>query len=165
MKTYLLNSVVAVTLATTFPALATSTNSNGSRTGTTASGSTSGTTTVGTSTNTSINKNAGINTTANTNANGAMRWDTENTYWRENFTSRPYYSATRKYNVYEPAYRYGYDTFNRNTNTRYDDLNQEELRKGWEQARGNSTLSWEGAQDATRDSYTRMYENRSTTTR
>ena len=41
-------------------------------------------------------------------------WSTEDTYWRENYRSRPYASSgTNDYRVYQPGYRYGCDAANR----------------------------------------------------
>ncbi len=97
----------------------------------------------------------GINRTASTGTN--TTWNTENSYWRNNYASRPYYSQTMSYSAYEPAYRYGVDLYNRNPGKRYEDLDQSQLGNGWTQARGTTTLSWDQAQAATRDAYTRMY--------
>lgn len=88
-----------------------------------------------------------------------LDWTTENDYWIHNYASRPYYTSTRTYSAYEPAYRYGVDTYVKNIGRAYNQLDQEELRKGWEAARANSGLTWDEAQSATRDAYERMYLN------
>ena len=121
--------------------------------------SSTGTAAGATSTNNSANPmattgNSSVNTTTSSN------WDSQNSYWRNNYISRPYYNSTRDYSLYEPAYRYGYDMYSRNSGKTYNDLSQEELRRGWEQARGNSNLNWNDAQMATRDSYNRLYDTR-----
>lgn len=87
-------------------------------------------------------------------------WDSQSTYWRNNYPKRPYYSSSRDFSVYEPAYRYGVDLYSRHPGTPYESLDQAQLRSGWEQAHGNSDLSWNEAQKATRDAYERMYKNR-----
>ena len=87
-------------------------------------------------------------------------WDSQKSYWRDNYPSSSYYSSSRNYTMYEPAYRYGYDLYNRNTGKMYNELNQEELQRGWDQVRNNSSLSWSDAELATRDAYNRMYNNR-----
>jgi len=90
----------------------------------------------------------------------ASMWKAENTYWRSNYASRPYYNDSRNnYRAYEPAYRYGYDMYMRNPGKSYDELNQSELSSGWSKARNKSKLSWEHAEGATRDAYTRMHES------
>src|SRR5438270_508214 len=37
----------------------------------------------------------------------------EDTYWRENYTSRPYYESGSSYDEYSPAYRYGWESRSR----------------------------------------------------
>lgn len=96
-----------------------------------------------------------------TSASAQAGWDTQNTYWRDNYPSRSYYSNSRSYSEYEPAYRYGYDLYSRNRGTAYNDLVDSDLESGWDKARGNSTLGWNDAQMATRDAYNRMHDNRS----
>ena len=93
-----------------------------------------------------------------------ISWNSESSYWRNNYATRPYYNSSRNYSVYEPAYRYGADMYSRNNGRSYNELDQEELRKGWEQARGNSNLKWNDAKMATRDAYDRMYNNNSANT-
>ncbi len=86
-------------------------------------------------------------------------WSKENNYWRENYTKRPYYSKSENYKTYEPAYQYGVDLYNRNPGKRYDDLNQNQLQTDWLKVRGNSSLNWDQAEKASRDSYNRLYNN------
>jgi hypothetical protein len=98
--------------------------------------------------------NVGVSVNPGMNANV----DTETNYWHDNFVSRPYYSKDRDYQAYAPAYRYGVNTYRDNKGRPYSELDQERLRRGWEQARGTSRLSWNDAQLAARDSYNRLYE-------
>lgn len=102
------------------------------------------------------------NTTNNMkmNDNFDNGWDAQNSYWRDYYPSSTYYNDSRNYSTYEPAYRYGYDLYNRNAGKTYDDLNQDDLQKDWNSIRGNSNLDWNDAQEATRDAYNRMYEHR-----
>lgn len=90
------------------------------------------------------------------NAIGDAYWESENKYWRSTYPTRAYYSSAKEYSVYEPAYRYGVDIYNRNPDKPYTALNQSELRGKWDSFRGNSTLSWEDAEPATRDAYEHM---------
>jgi hypothetical protein len=114
---------------------------------------------MNTNTNSITNTNPNASTAGSHSAGSIARWDSENTYWRENYSMRPYYSQDRNYSIYEPAYRYGVDAYHRNNGRSYSEIDQEQMRKGWEQARGDSTLDWNDAQNATRDAYTRMQEN------
>lgn len=107
---------------------------------------------------TTVTTPAGTNPTSTSNATtNSMNWDSQNSYWRDTYSTRPYYNSNRSYNVYEPAYRYGVDLYNKNPNTRYEDLNQSQIGSGWANARGNSDLGWADAQMAARDAYNRMY--------
>jgi hypothetical protein len=99
----------------------------------------------------------GMSSGNNKGVNSETRnWDAHKKYWQENYSSRPYYEQGQNYSTYEPAYRYGVDAYNRNPGKSYDELDANELRTGWDDARGNSTLDWNDAQDATRDAYERM---------
>lgn len=93
------------------------------------------------------------------NTNGNSDWNAQNKYWRQEYSSRPYYKSTQKYSMYEPAYRYGVDMYNQHPDTPYSQLSQSDLEQGWSQARGESKLSWNQAQAATRDAYTHAYNN------
>jgi len=86
-------------------------------------------------------------------------WNSENTYWRENYSSRPYYNRSRNYSVYEPAYRYGVDLYSRNPGRSFEDLSQSDLNSGWSSSRGTSDMDWQTAEPATRDAYNRLYNN------
>jgi hypothetical protein len=90
----------------------------------------------------------------------SSNWNSQDSYWRNNYNSRPYYSMNRDYSAYEPAYRYGVELYDRNPGRRYDDLDQTELRRGWNEMRGNSNMSWDDAREASRDAYNRMDHDR-----
>lgn len=98
-----------------------------------------------------------------TSSNFDSGWSAQNKYWRSNYPSRSYYSSSRNYSMYEPAYRYGVDLYNRNPNMSYDQLDQALVSNGWNEARGTSNLDWNDAQMATKDAYTRMYNNHNST--
>jgi hypothetical protein len=95
----------------------------------------------------------------NNHVNGT-NWDTENQYWRNQYSTRSYYRPAMNYSAYEPAYRYGYDLYLRNNGRAYNELDQDELNRGWVQARGESLVDWQTAQIATQDAYNRLYTNR-----
>ena len=92
--------------------------------------------------------------------NDQMGWNNEDTYWRENYRTRPYASSGgRDYDYYQPGYRYGYDAANRYRNRNWDDV-ESDLARDWNayQYRGNST--WEQVKDAVRDAWNRMTSSR-----
>lgn len=81
----------------------------------------------------------------------------EESYWRDNYTSEPYYEAGRSYNDYGPAYELGW-----NYRARYgDDFDNYEssLASDWEKQRGGSKLSWLQARTASRAAWDRVDNN------
>lgn len=87
---------------------------------------------------------------------------TEDAYWRDEYTRRPYYRSGRRYEDYEPAYRLGYRSFEVHGGT-YDDKLEDEMRQTYEGSgwRGESTLEWDEARGAARDAYMRRCELKS----
>lgn len=80
----------------------------------------------------------------------------EESYWRDNYSSRPYIDATTNtYDDYGPAYRYGVDAYGRYPGKRIDDV-ESELSRDWHSAKGSSRLEWEKAKHATRDAWQRV---------
>jgi len=79
-------------------------------------------------------------------------WTRDQGWWRENFRNRPYVTADRRFEDYEPGYRYGYESVNRYKGRKWNDI-ESELRTGWDrfEARGQST--WENIKDAVRDAW------------
>jgi hypothetical protein len=80
----------------------------------------------------------------------------EDAYWRENYRSRPYADASRGYDEYQPAYKYGWESRGRyGADSRFEDV-EPELETGWNQARGASRQTWNEARNATRDAWHRV---------
>jgi hypothetical protein len=79
----------------------------------------------------------------------------EDTYWRENYSTRPYVAEGSGYDDYGPAYRYGVDTFGRHDGRSFDEV-EPELASGWDRARGTSRLEWSNAKHASRDAWHRV---------
>ena len=77
--------------------------------------------------------------------------EVEDTYWRENFKTRPYVRAGSNYDDYRDAYRYGWESRAR-MNRAWDDAAYD-LESGWEKAKANSRLAWSEAKDAVRDGW------------
>ncbi len=77
----------------------------------------------------------------------------EDTYWRDNYSSRPYVEGG-SYDDYGPAYGYGVDSFNKHSGKRFDDV-EPALEQEWEAARGRSSLGWDRAKHASRDAWQR----------
>ncbi len=79
----------------------------------------------------------------------------EDTYWRDNYASRPYVKGGTSYDEYQPAYRHGVDAHAKYPNRSFDDI-EPELSRDWATARGKSSMEWENAKHATRDAWTRV---------
>jgi hypothetical protein len=79
----------------------------------------------------------------------------EENYWRECYSSRPYVTAGSTFSEYRPAYRYGIDAHRRFEGRSFDDL-EAELMRDWDRVKGTSSLTWETARHAARDSWQRV---------
>jgi hypothetical protein len=79
----------------------------------------------------------------------------ENAYWRENYTDRPYVSASSSFDDYGPAYGYGVSAYNKYPGQSFDDV-ESDLSRGWRNSRGKSNLDWNGAKNASRDAWNRV---------
>jgi hypothetical protein len=83
-----------------------------------------------------------------------QNWNDEDTFWRGNFSSRPY-ATGRTYEDFQPGYRYGFESGAHHMGRSWNDV-EPDLRTGWDkyQFRGNS--AWENVKDAVRDAWHRV---------
>jgi hypothetical protein len=79
----------------------------------------------------------------------------EDAYWQENYSDRPYVASGSSYEDYGPAYRYGAENFGRFEGGSFEHA-EPVLERDWENAKGTSTLTWDKARSATRDSWQRI---------
>ncbi len=79
----------------------------------------------------------------------------EQTFWRVNYTTRPYYVPGDTFELYEPAYRYGWESYATHQGRSFDDM-EPELSRGWDNARRGSKLTWERARAMVRDVWHRL---------
>ena len=79
----------------------------------------------------------------------------EDAYWSANFRSRPYVAEHWSYLEYQPAFRYGWESYHKHAGRPFEDV-ESDLRSDWEHARGASPLTWEQARPATRDAWERL---------
>jgi hypothetical protein len=84
----------------------------------------------------------------------------EDLFWRENYNTRPYVLAESDYDDYQPAYRYGVDSYVSHPDSDFDML-EPGLSKDWHSSRGESKLEWQDAKHATRDAYERLRNQQS----
>ncbi len=79
----------------------------------------------------------------------------EVTYWRENFSTRPYAKDAASFDDYGPAYGYGVSSYSKYSGRSFDDV-ESDLSRGWNGAKGKSNLDWNKARAATRDAWDRI---------
>ena len=79
----------------------------------------------------------------------------EEAYWRENYSSRPYVTGGATFNEYRPAYSYGVDAHRRYEGQSFEQA-EPELMRDWDRVKGMSSLTWENAKHAVRDSWQRV---------
>lgn len=82
----------------------------------------------------------------------------EDAYWREEYVNRAYINEGEPYELYEPAFRTGYEGFGRYQGRTYDEV-EVDLQRDYESSRGNTGLSWERAKQATRDAWERVKDS------
>ncbi|MDP9191363.1 MAG: CsbD family protein [Acidobacteriota bacterium] len=78
-------------------------------------------------------------------------------YWRQNHASRPYFQSGRKYEDYNPAYQYGWESASRPEyhGRRFEDV-ESDLGRNWDKARGTARTEWNDMKHATRDAFERV---------
>ena len=84
-------------------------------------------------------------------------WETEDNYWFENFTSRPYAMGPDFYDRFRPAYRYGFESAQHHVGRSWDEA-EEDLRKGWDryEHRSANPSTWNEIKEAVRDAWDRV---------
>jgi hypothetical protein len=84
-------------------------------------------------------------------------WETEDNYWYENFSSRPYAPGPDYYDRFRPAFRYGFESASHSLGRTWDEA-EPDLKQGWEryQHRGERPAAWEEIREAVRDAWNRI---------
>jgi hypothetical protein len=84
-------------------------------------------------------------------------WETEDNYWEENFSSRPYSLGPDYYDKFRPAYRYGFESARDGLGRTWDDA-EPDLRSGWErfQEESGDASAWDEIKAAVRDAWDRV---------
>ena len=78
---------------------------------------------------------------------------TEDAYWSNAFSERPYVSQEEPYSTYRPAYHHGIDAYSKYDGRKFDDI-EPELKQKWNAS--GQPLTWEKASPAARDAYERL---------
>lgn len=76
----------------------------------------------------------------------------EDDFWRANYMTRPYYTSGEVYEVYEPAYRFGWESYTRYDGRSFEEVEQD-LERDWNRDHAGAKLSWERAKRAVRDAW------------
>ena len=82
-------------------------------------------------------------------------WESERSYWRENWSARPYASADRGFEFYSSGYRYGFESAHKHRDKQWADA-ESEIRKGWDKYEHRGEVAWEHIKDAVRDGWNRI---------
>ena len=83
-----------------------------------------------------------------------LDWTTEDQYWRENYSTRPYASDS-SYDRWQPGYRYGWESAQRYQGRDWNDV-ENDLRTGWDRYEYRGTSTWEQIKAAVRDGWDRL---------
>ena len=75
-------------------------------------------------------------------------------YWRDQFQNEPYVTKGQKFDEYAPAYRTGYEGRSQYAGQRFDDV-ENDLKRDYENIRGDSPLGWDKARQACRAAWDR----------
>ena len=96
----------------------------------------------------------------------AAAWETEDNFWHENFSSRPYAIGPDYYERFRPAYRYGFESARHHSGRTFDDA-ESDLKTGWDryEHRGDNRSAWEEIKDAVRDAWDRVTGHSTMSTR
>ncbi|HET9465659.1 MAG TPA: hypothetical protein VFO71_09025 [Gemmatimonadales bacterium] len=84
-------------------------------------------------------------------------WETEDNFWAENFSSRPYALGPDFYDRFRPAFRYGFESAHHNMGRTWEEA-EADLRSGWDryEYRGANPSAWDEVKEAVRDAWDRV---------
>jgi hypothetical protein len=83
-------------------------------------------------------------------------WNEEDSWWRNNFSSRPY-ATGRNYEEFRPAYQYGFESGQHNMGRGWNEV-ESDLRSGWEKFEGRKGAggTWDSVKHAVKDAWDRI---------
>jgi uncharacterized protein YcfJ len=83
----------------------------------------------------------------------------EDAYWRTTYISRSYVDKASPYDIYQPAYRVGFEGFVRYTGKSFKEV-EIDLQRDYEKMRSTAGLEWNKAKRATKDAWMRLEHRR-----
>jgi hypothetical protein len=86
---------------------------------------------------------------------GTRDWNADESFWRENYRSRPYADESRGFEHYRSGYKYGYDSADRIGRRPWNEA-EPELRKGWDRYEGRGQSTWDDIKESVRDAWDRI---------
>lgn len=92
---------------------------------------------------------------ADTNRTPGRDWNSDESFWRENYRSRPYTDQGRDFEHYRSGYKYSYDSAGRIGRRRWDEA-EPDLRRGWDDYEGRGESTWDQVKDSVRDAWDRI---------
>jgi hypothetical protein len=84
----------------------------------------------------------------------------EDAYWKENYRDRNYVADDADWDAYQPAYRSGYEGYQRYSDRSFDEV-EADLRRDWERSPSSQRLGWDKARFASRDAWDRVSQSSS----
>jgi uncharacterized protein YcfJ len=79
----------------------------------------------------------------------------EDAYWRTTYVTRTYVDKGTAYDIYQTAYRTGYEGYGRYPGKSFDAV-EADLRRDYEKTRSTVALGWDKAKQATKDAWLRI---------
>jgi len=73
-------------------------------------------------------------------------------HFENEYRNAPYYASGKEWSDYQPAYKYGYDTYGQYRGKSFDSV-ESDLERGWDSTKANSRLAWSEARGAVRDGW------------
>jgi hypothetical protein len=93
--------------------------------------------------------------TGTTSGTFSGNWNNDRSWWQQNYNTRPYVSADRRFEDYEPGYRFGYEAANRYRGRNFNDV-ELNLRSDWDRYEGRGQSTWDHVKDAVRDAWDKV---------
>ena len=78
----------------------------------------------------------------------------ESAYWRDAYPTTAYF-AGEPYDLYEPAYRHGWESYSRYPGRTFDEA-ERDVERDWEVTEHSTRLGWDKARHAVRDAWHRV---------
>ena len=79
-------------------------------------------------------------------------WTRDRNWWESNYMNRPYAAADRRFENYEPGYRFAYQSMSRYKGKKWDQV-EPSMRSDWNHFEGRGESAWENVKDAVRDAW------------